>query len=406
MDVTRAVDPWQPVARAERVEALDVLRGASLFGVLLVNLLSDFKVPLAEHILTFHTDPGVANRLVDVLVAGLLEFKAITLFSLGFGAGVAALAERASSRGVAVRRFLARRFLILLALGLCHLILIWNGDILTLYAACGFLLLPMLRLPVAGLVVAGVAALALPFVLPFGLPVPGEEGLRSLAVEAARVNAWGSYGDVLAFHLVETRLLIAPLLISILPRTLGLMLLGLAAWRAGVLQEPGRHRGLLRAVALAGGVVGGSTTAILVSSASSGQSSRIPSVLFDAGSSVPLALAYAAALLLGMQSPRVRSLASPFADAGQMALTNYLVQSVALGFLFHGYGLGLSGRIGSAGASLIGVALYAGQVAFSIAWLRRFRFGPVEWLWRSLTYGRRQPMHRPAGPGVVGRRGR
>jgi uncharacterized protein len=78
-----------------------------------------------------------------------------------------------------------------------------------------------------------------------------------------------------------------------------------------------------------------------------------------------------------------------------MALTNYLAQSVVLSLLFYGYGLGLYGRLGSAAGAGIGLALYAGQVAFSCAWLRRYRFGPVEWVWRSLTYGRGQPMRRP-----------
>ena len=390
-------DPWQPVSQAERIAALDVLRGVSLLGVLVVNLESDFRVPLAEHLLTFHTDPGRLNRVVDVLVAGLLEFKAMTVFSLCFGAGVGVFAERASARGVDAALFLARRFLVLLVLGLGHLVLVWNGDILTLYAVCGLLLLPLLRLPAAALAAAGVAVIALAFALPFGLLMPGEGALRAEAAEAARVYARGGFGDVLAFHWEESRVLIAPLLVSALPRTLGVMLLGLAAWRVGLLREPERHLGLLRAVAVVGGVVGGSATALLVASASSGRPSRVPSVLLDAGSSVPLALAYAASLLLlWRRAPRARPLAGPFADAGRMALTNYLVQSAALGCLFYSYGLGMSGRLGSAAGALVGVALYAGQLAFSVAWLRRYRFGPAEWVWRSLTYGRRQPMRRAA----------
>ncbi len=398
MKNTGTAEPWQPVAGAERIAALDVLRGVALLGVLLVNLLSDFRVPLAEHILTFHTDPGLANRAVDVLVAALLEFKAIALFSMSFGAGVGILSGRASARGVVVPRFLARRFLVLLGLGLCHLTLIWNGDILALYAVCGLLLLPLLRLPGAALAASGVAAIALPFVIHFGFLVPGEDSLRAEAAAAARVYARGGFGDVLAFHLAETRTLIVPLLVSALPRTLGLMLLGVAAWRAGVIRDPGRYRPPLRAVAVVGGLVGGTTTALQVAAASSGIPSRVPAVLLEAGSSVPLALAYAAVLLLGSCSPCAMSLLSHFADAGRMALTNYLVQSVALGFLFHGYGLGMGGRLGSATSALVGVALYAGQLAFSRAWLRRYRFGPVEWVWRSLTYGRRQPMRRVTPP--------
>lgn len=391
-------DPLQPVAGAERIETLDVLRGVALLGVLLVNLESDFRVPLAEHILTFHTGPGRLDRYVDVLIAALLEFKAITLFSLTFGAGMGVLAERAGSRGVGVRRLLTRRYLALLVLGLGHLLFVWNGDILTLYAVCGLLLLPLLRLPVAALMIAGALAIALPWAFPFGPPIPGEYDLRDLAAEARRVYCRGSYGDVLAFHWAETRRLVAPLLIFILPRTLGLMLLGLAAWRVGVIRDPSRHRALLRAVVLAGVVVGGSTTALQIASASSGWPSPVPSMLLDAGSSIPLALAYAALLLLWLRSPRDRPLAAPFAAAGQMALTNYLTQSLALCLIFYGYGLGMSGRLGSASAALLGMGLYAGQLAFSRVWLRRYRLGPVEWLWRSLTYGHPQPMRRVASP--------
>jgi uncharacterized protein len=233
-----ATHAWRPVSQAERYAALDALRGLALLGVLLVNLLSDFRVPLAEHILTFHTDPGWADRATDVLVAGLLEFKAFAVFSLLFGVGLAVFAERAAARGVAATRFLVRRLLVLLALGLCHLLLIWNGDILTLYAVCGLLLLPLLRLPAAALAVVGVAGLAVPHVVPLGLPWPEGEALRGLAAEARRVYADGSFGDVLAFHARETWLFILPLLSNVLVRTWGLMALGAAAWRAGVFRDP------------------------------------------------------------------------------------------------------------------------------------------------------------------------
>jgi uncharacterized protein len=123
----------------------------------------------------------------------------------------------------------------------------------------------------------------------------------------------------------------------------------------------------------------------------------LPPALLDASSSAPLALSYAAGLLLALRSPAATRAGAPFAAAGQMALTNYLAQSVVLSLLFYGYGLGLYGRLGSAAGAGIGLALYAAQVAFSCAWLRRYRFGPVEWLWRSLTYGRAQPMDRRGG---------
>jgi len=383
---------WRPVSQRERCAALDVLRGIALLGVLLVNLLDDFRISLAKHILTFHTDPDCIDRAVDVLIAGLAEFKAFSLFSLLFGSGLAIFSDRAAVRQVSAGHFLLRRLLVLLALGLIHMLLIWNGDILSLYAVCGLLFLPLLRLSTPLLAVAGGAAVVLSFVIPVGGLWPGEETLRRLAVEATRVYTRGSLAEVLAFHLRETRLLILPILASSLLRTYGLMGLGAAACRAGVFREPQRHRGLLWAVALAGGIVGGSSTAVSVYSASTGDAIPIPQLLVETCSFIPLALSYAAGLLLVLQSPTAARALMPFAAAGQMALTNYLTQSVVLSFIFYGYGFGLHGRLGSAVAVVIGLVVYGLQLILSRWWLSRFRFGAVEWLWRSITYGRRQPM--------------
>jgi uncharacterized protein len=262
---------------------------------------------------------------------------------------------------------------------------------------CGLLLLPFLRLPAGALALAGAGAIALTSVLPLGLLWPTEEFLRAHAARATHVYAEGGFAEVTAFRWREAGQLIAPLLVTALPRTFGLMLLGVAAWRSGVVREPGRHRRLLGAIALVGGAVGGTATGLLVLAASSGRPVALPSELLEPCSSVPLALAYAAGLFLWLTPSR----AAPFAPAGQMALTNYLAQSLVLGFVFYGYGLGLFGRLGPAPALLIGLALYAAQLAFSRAWLRRYRFGPAEWLWRSLTYGRRQPMRRVDEPAAA-----
>lgn len=394
MSETALGSAWQPVTAAERYRNLDLLRGLSLFGVLLVNLLTLFRVSLADHILTFHTHAGWANHLVDVLAAGLLEFKAFTLFSLMFGVGVAIQFDRATSRGVNVTLYLLRRFLVLLAFGLCHLLLIWNGDILTLYAVCGLLLVPILRLPAALLAILGAAVIALPYVVPVDMPFPSAEVLRALAAEAKRAYGAGGFAEILAFRWQETRSLIAPLLLDSLPRTAGLMLCGVAVWRSGVFREPERYRAVLRAIFFGAGAIGATTTALHVISQSSGRRFAISSLITDFDSNIPLALAYAAGVLLWMRSARSEGFTAAVAAAGQMALTNYLTQSIVLGVIFYSYGFGLFGRLGPAVAIWIGIALFAAQLAFSRRWLRRYRFGPFEWLWRSLTYGRRQPMRR------------
>jgi uncharacterized protein len=364
-----------PTDPADRDPALDAVRGLALLGVLLMNVHSGFRVPLPVHILDPDPGPGWADRAVAAVLSTAVEFKAFALFSLLFGVGLAAQAGRRADPG----RFLGRRLLILLAVGLAHQWLVWNGDILTLYAACGLLLVPFLRLPAGELAVAGAGAVALAYILPWEAVWPGEGVVAELAAEGRRVYADGSPAEMLAYHARETRELILVLLLSSVPRTWGLMAVGAAAWKAGVLSDPGRHRRLLRAVAVVWGVVGVAATVLRPETG---------------WAVVPLAFAYGAGLLLLFRRPAVARLAAPIAAVGRTALTNYLAQSVILSVLFYGYGLGLSGRVGTAAAAGVGLAVYAAQAAASVAWLRRFRFGPAEWAWRSLAYGRRQPLRR------------
>ena len=195
--------------------------------------------------------------------------------------------------------------------------------------------------------------------------------------------------------------LIGPLLLMSLQNTLGNVVVGMAVWRTGLLREPERHRGLIFTVLACTAAVGGISTALLVFGKSSGRS--VPAFLTATSSHLLLATAYAGGVFVWWSYRRSPKLANYFAAAGQMALTNYLTQSVILSYLFYGYGLGLFGRLNSGPAAMIGVAIYAAQLAFSSAWLRSYRFGPVEWLWRSLTYGSRQPLRRWAeSPSING----
>jgi uncharacterized protein len=329
-----------------------------------------------------------------VLVAGLVEFTAIALFTLIFGVGIGVQAERAASRSVSASFFLVRRFLVLLAIGLIHMFIIWNGDILTLYAVCGLLITPFLRLPAALLMILGVAAIVLPINLPYsGLRHTGD-ALRAHAALATQIYSGGSPGEIVALRWREALQLIIPLLISILPRTFGLMLLGVAAWRTGVVREPGRHRRLLWAILIVAGAVGSVATFLEVFSKSSSQHVEIPPLLDLISPDLLLAISYAAALFFWFRSPRSGYVISSIAAAGQMALSNYLAQSVILSFIFYSYGLGLFGRLGSAIVAIICLAIYAVQLAVSRMWLSHYRFGPVEWLWRSFTYGHWQPISR------------
>lgn len=382
--------PMQPVA--ERIVALDALRGAALLGVLLVNLESDFRASLFQQMLTPHLHPGWANRLTDILVAGVFEFKAITLFSLLFGVGVALQMERSMAHSANATRFLARRFAVLLAIGLCHMLLIWNGDILTLYAVCGLLLLPFTSLSARWLAALGIALILLAPYLPFfGAFFPAQEAIKAHAVVATQVYANGNFAEVMQFRWYEAWRFIAPLLLYILPRTLGLMLCGLAAWRSGVLPRPLVHRKLLTFFILTAGGLGVLMTSLQCWASETGQAKPVVLAWLYPYDFILLALAYGAGLLLWLGHTQ-SALARWLAAGGRMALSNYLLQSIIFSLLFYSFGLGLFGRLGSAATALLGLTVFAGQLVTSTWWLQRFRFGPVEWLWRSLTYGRRQRM--------------
>ncbi len=204
-------------------------------------------------------------------------------------------------------------------------------------------------------------------------------------------QVYGNEGflPILKFRWHESWSLIVPLLIAVLPRTAGLMCWGAVASRSGILREPKQHRGKLVVALTIGAAFGGAVTANSVWASSSGSPLWPALQNTHLDPSILLALAYVSGLLLWLD-PRRTLLLPGLAALGQMALTNYLLQSIVLGCIFYGYGFGLFGRVGSAVAAGIGVVLYIAQIRLSRFWLTRFRFGPFEWLWRSLSYGRWQ----------------
>jgi uncharacterized membrane protein YeiB/serine/threonine protein kinase len=338
---------------SERATNIDAIRGLALFGVLLINLNELFRVPLLEAI----RFPGPPNTMLNSVIEAVVQFKAITIFSFLFGVGIAIQAERSHST-----RFQLRRLGWLFALGSMHMLLLANSDILMLYAVCGVLVAPAMRLPWPALVAVGAAVIQLPEVGAVLIRLPSGEAAAEMIKEARLVYGQGNWLAIAQFRLHETWLLVLPLILNILPRTTALMLWGMAAWRSGILKEPERHRKTLIA-----SLVLGTITGLLLP--------NTPELL---------AASYVAAALLWIKPQSLR----PIADAGKMALTNYLMQSVILGFIFYGYGFGLFGRLGQGAGACIAIALYAAQVLFSRLWLKHYRFGPFEWLWRRLSYGK------------------
>lgn len=370
-----------PVRPSERIDAIDVLRGLALFGVLAINVVTEFRVSIFEQFLANGSGMPALDRAVEDFLMLAVDLKAFALFSLLFGIGLAIQFERLASNP---RRtlLLVRRLIVLLTIGLTHLFLIWNGDILTEYALAGFVALPFLFGPrwllAAGSMVFLALYLAMPLLPPI-VPFPDAGWITQHIAEAREVYGTGRFSEILAFRIREVSAIL-PLHIFIFPRTVALFLFGAFAWRTAILRHASAYKFMLFSVA-ALGIVGGVVSTLA-------GDSRVLSDLAP----VLLALGYGAAVIALMNLPSGQRLLAWAAPVGRMAFTNYLAQSVIFGWIFYGYGLGLFGRLGVTAALAIGIVVYAVQVAFSTWWLRRYWYGPVEWLWRTLMYGVPQPM--------------
>ncbi|MFZ0870103.1 MAG: DUF418 domain-containing protein [Rhodanobacter sp.] len=387
-------DDAQPVRPDQRIAAVDVLRGIALFGVLAVNLITGFRVSLFQQFLPATAEGSWLDHAVEAMVSIGMELKAFALFSLLFGIGLAIQFERLATSAHRLS-LLARRLLVLLGFGLIHLCFIWNGDILTEYALIGLLALPLLHASNRTVAIAAVLALAAYATLPFWLSDtffwPSEAWLRQHVQTATSLYAHGSWAEVIRYNIGEIPSII-PLHLFVAPRTLALFLLGILAWRTGLLRQPEHHRRLLITAATLGLILGFGMNLLDQPALSSPWHSLAPaiSILITLGPAV-LAIGYGAtiiALYTYTRASRVLYIVGPL---GRMAFSNYLTQSLVFGWIFFGYGLGLFGHMRPSQAMLLGVIVYLAQVVASQWWLKRFRFGPMEWLWRTLMYGARQP---------------
>ena len=393
-----------PVAASERMDALDAVRGVAILGILLVNIdgLSGRSFVPSGTALPFSRWDGVA----DFLVSFLIEAKFYSLFSFLFGVGFAVFIERASARGTNAVRLFKRRLVGLLLIGLIHTLLIWYGDILVTYALIGFALIPFLRrddrsvlrwatgmLAAPIVIYAVVAVAAVAFAGDAGGPATAGQRLTTppIVTMAAEKLGTGDYVEVVQGNAVLTGAnAFRRLGLMFFPRVLGMFLLGLYAGRLRIFADLDGHGLLVRRVFAWG--IGIGLPLALFGALIEEQHSPRPLVMFLelAAKSVAapvLSLGYAAGLCLLFQ--RARGLMRALAFAGRMALSNYLLHSVAGAIIFYGVGFGLWGRVsltvGIAGA----VLFFCLQMIASRLWLRRAAFGPAEWLWRMFTYRRR-----------------
>lgn len=398
-----------PVAPKERIIALDFLRGFALLGILLMNIQA-FSMPDAAYFNpTAYGDLIGVNRWVWVGSHLFADTKFVSIFSMLYGAGIILFVTRAEAKGQRATRLHFKRTFWLLVIGLIHAYLIWYGDILVTYAVVAMIVFWFRKLSSRWLIGLGVASIAVSSLLNLwtatSIPYFPPEMLVDFQTDwqpGAEAIAWevglyrgGWLGQMAHRVPASVEMNTVAFLFWGLWRVGGLMLLGMALYKLGVLTAQRSNR--FYTILLIVGFAVGFPLVILgiernFAAGWTLEFSRFIGVQFNYWGSLGIALGYVAIIMLIARSGRWTRAIQPFAAVGRTALSNYLFQTFAATLIFYGYGLALFGQVERWGQLLIVLAIWAIQLTISPLWLRYFRFGPAEWLWRSLTYGKRQPM--------------
>ena len=406
MTIAAAADAPSPVADAERAGVLDALRGFALLGIL-VSHVPDFSgysfLPAPEQI---RLDGLGVDEPLAVAFEFLIAGKFYSLFSLLFGIGFAVQLESAARRGANFARHFARRLTVLALIGFAHASL-WYGDILKDYALIGFALILTARWRPMTLAKAAAAILVLRVFWPVLMTVL----VTAFAARPSGGDPGGSFytlagafggPDLAAAFQANLQLVGLKALQMIYDgkavSVLGMFLLGALIGRLRLYRDLAGRQALIRRVLWICAPIGvvGNAALVHLHAATPEFPPTFPWIVEQSVSAVAvpaMTLAYAAAFALLWSSGGQRLLRG-FTPVGQMALTTYVSQTLIGITLFYGVGLGLWGRLGLAHCAAVAALIFVGQGLVAARWLRVFRFGPLEWIWRRATYGTPIPWRR------------
>lgn len=396
---------YSPVKPSERYIILDALRGFALLGIILANY-PEFSLYTfqPEEMAAAMPTAGI-DRVVRYLQYVLVDGKFYTLFSLLFGMGFSIIISHAAQKGNGGFRLFYRRMIVLLLIGFVHLMFIWSGDILMLYALMG-MVLPLFRnVSDRGLLRWAAVFVLLPVVVDTATALAGV----SLSAPAVRAQwhycrMYGITEENFGYWLRDAdtykevfQFLVQGALVRVQEfvdgnryfKVMGLFILGFYIGRRKMYADLEKYRPLLRKTAAVGFSLGVPLSLVYAWSAVEGHPLGTPvhDILYLV-SIYPMGLAYMAGLCLLYFKSRNGCLWRWLASPGRMALTNYIGQSVIGMFLFYGIGMGLGAAFGLAQTELIALGVFLLQMLLSRVWLTYCQFGPLEWIWRMLNYGR------------------
>ncbi len=392
-----------PVSQRERIVTIDVIRGFALFGIFLVNM------PLfhSPAYLDMYPDYSGVDYWLDILLQMFVQTKFYTIFSFLFGLGFYIFMSRAEEKGLKVKRLFSRRLFILLLFGTVHLVFFWYGDILHTYALAGFLLLLFYKRKPKTILIWAFSLLGVFYLLmssSYAIPAPmfeevmqqmeqkNEEKMDEYVAmyESAPYLEWVGYriGAELLPRVGQEFIVIIEIL--------AMFLFGLYAGKVGIFQSYTAHKKKIKGVWLTAFILSiplaGMVAALKMNAVDHGVYQQMSVQFFTGLSGVTLCFFYITTITLLMQKDTWQKLLRPLGYMGQMALTNYLMQTLISVFIF--LGLNFYGKVSLTEGTLIVIVILILQIIISQVWMKHFRFGPMEWLWRTWTYGYRQPMKR------------
>ncbi|WP_404294045.1 DUF418 domain-containing protein [Cytobacillus kochii] len=377
----------QSLNENRRIHSIDAMRGFALFGILIVNFLS-FHSPYT-HINPFNYWDKAGDSTVFPIIDVFFQASFYPLFSLLFGYGVMILKERAELKGVHSPLLLARRFLFLLIIGLCHALFIWHGDILVTYAIAGFALILFIELSGKLLILLGLLIYIIPNLLLVGVLFltlfiePDLSVMMTTSVaDIVQVYQSGTWLEIVRQNiddwLMNNNLATMPILmISILP----LFLIGAGLRKLQVVEKLEQRR--MTAFVL---MIVFLTTGYLIKLLPYFISTNLAMQYIQDIFGGPLVAVGYSLLILVLVNSKIGMITKPLQTIGRLSMTNYLMQSIVATCLFYSYGFGLYGNVSLLTGTMIALILYVCQIVLSMIWMKYFVYGPFEWCWRWFTY--------------------
>ncbi len=406
--MTKPVELLQPTSSTERIVSLDLLRGIAVLGILIMNIQSFSMISAAYINPTAYGDLTGINRWVWIISHILADNKFMSIFSMLFGAGIMIFTERAIDKGKKAGVLFYRRTFWLLVFGLMHAYLIWYGDILTTYALCGFLVFLFRKLNPKNLLIIAAAFFIIPIVMSLmaGVSMPGwsaeqySESVDGWLPPAEKVQEEVSVYQGSWVEQMPARVDMAIFLQTFLFfwasfwRVTAMMLLGMTLYKLGVLSAAKSNAFYWRMALI------GLSSGVLLSGFGVYQNfeanwfydySMFFGSLYNEIGSMAMAMGYIGIIMLMCKSLRFNGFKNLFTSVGKMAFTNYILMSVLAMFIFYGNGLGLFGMVERWEQVLFVIGIWLIILIISPIWLKYFYYGPLEWLWRILTYWHVQP---------------